>query len=505
MMQSTNTRLLAIAIDAAEPTCVRRLIDEGQMPALGSLLRKGTWLRIKSPAHVGSGSVWPTFMSAQGPQAHGVYGEWLWDARTMNLSRYHGNDLVPFWKSFVDDDLSVGILDVPFMPMIGITKGFEISEWGAHDLLEGRTQVAPESIVDTVAQYSPHPLASRVQVSGPDNYDSLEKLGAVCLAGIQKRGELARRLLTNTQPQFAIITFPEIHRSAHYLWHKVDPGHPIYSRNGIAKLETTRPSLIEIFRELDRQIGELIAAADSNTKVVIFSLHGMQPSHGTPAFLGAWLCEKGFASMPGWRGQSWKERATATFGAIKRRMPAPLRTLYYKIMPPVVTHQLARPTMLPFYDWSKTRAFSLPTDQHGWIRINLTGREARGIVPINSYDETCGALQGELANLRSDAGEPLVERVIRTADSVEVAMRQRLPDIIVHWSEAVFASSLQIAGSNVQPELVGRKYVAQHSFEGFCITPHALNGGEVRAEEMHLLFSRLLYPNFEEESCSNPQ
>src|SRR5918999_896707 len=145
MTQSPSTRLLAIAIDAAEPTFVRRLIDEGEMPALASLLRAGTWLRVKSPAHVGSGAVWPTFMSAQSPQSHGVYGEWLWDARTMSLSRFHDNNFVPFWKSFVDDNLSVGILDVPFMPMVGITKGFEVSEWGPHDILKGRMQLAPEA------------------------------------------------------------------------------------------------------------------------------------------------------------------------------------------------------------------------------------------------------------------------------------------------------------------------------------------------------------------------
>src|SRR5688500_13722022 len=136
MTQNTNTQLLAIAIDAAEPSYVRHLIDEGEMPALASLLREGKWLRVKSPAYVGSGAVWPTFISALGPRVHGVYGEWLWDTGTMSLSRYQGNDVTPFWKAFSDENVSVGILDVPFMPMIGLTKGFETSEWGPHEYRE---------------------------------------------------------------------------------------------------------------------------------------------------------------------------------------------------------------------------------------------------------------------------------------------------------------------------------------------------------------------------------
>ena len=63
----------------------------------------------------------------------------------MSLSRYQGNDVTPFWKAFSDENISVGILDVPFMPLIGLTKGFEISEWGPHDILEGRVRCGARS------------------------------------------------------------------------------------------------------------------------------------------------------------------------------------------------------------------------------------------------------------------------------------------------------------------------------------------------------------------------
>lgn len=497
MTQSTSTRLLAIAIDAAESTFVRRLIDDGEMPALASLLREGTWLRVKSPAYLGSGSVWPTFMSAKSPEVHGVYGEWLWDARTMSLSRYHGNDVTPFWKAFSDENISLGILDVPFMPLIGLTNGFEISEWGPHDILEGRMRLAPESVAPTVAKHSPHPMQNRLQLSGPDDYRNLEALGNVCLQGIQQRGNLARDLLTRTEPQFAIITFTEIHRSSHYLWHKVEPEHALYLEKGFDELSATHPSAVEIFREVDQQIEGVIAAAGENVRVVVFSLHGMKPAHGIPAFLPELLCEKRFARMPGWREQEWKERAMTAFGAVKQSLPPGLKKLYYKAMPPTITHQLAQPTMLPLYDWSRTRAFALPTDQHGWIRINLSGREVRGIVPQEEYQEICDDLEDVLRKLRSDNGDVLVSEIIRTSKDVTCAMHQRLPDLIVHWSDRVFASDLRLAGSIIQPEFAGRKYVGQHALEGFCIAP-ALDSGaerEIRAEEMHLLFSQLLNRN----------
>ena len=81
MTNGNPSRVLAIGIDAAEANFVRQLIDLGELPALKSLLadeKSGKWLTVRSPAHIGSGAVWPTFMTAEEPNAHGMYSEWSW-------------------------------------------------------------------------------------------------------------------------------------------------------------------------------------------------------------------------------------------------------------------------------------------------------------------------------------------------------------------------------------------------------------------------------------------
>ena len=82
-----------VGIDAAEPALIDQLITQGKMPALKSLLGEGRWLRVKSPAHIGSGSVWPTFITGEEPASHGVYGEWGWQPEIMSLRRYNGRHL----------------------------------------------------------------------------------------------------------------------------------------------------------------------------------------------------------------------------------------------------------------------------------------------------------------------------------------------------------------------------------------------------------------------------
>ena len=495
MAAANNIRVLAIAVDAAEWTFVRDLMDRDELPALKSLLSNGQWLRVKSPAYLGSGSVWPTFTAGQSPIVHGVYGEWLWDATTMSVNRYDGKRVVPFWKTFVDEGVSVGVLDIPFMPLIGISNGFEISEWGAHDVVDLETRFAPDSIENTLARHSPHPLQTRLDVSGPADYRGLEQIGNICLNGITKRGELSRALIADTQPQLALIAFSEIHHASHHLWHKVEPDHPVYQDASVGSLIETQPSMRDIYRELDRQVSELVQMVGPETSITVFSLHGMRPALGIPSFLTSWLCEKGFCRLNDWGGQTWRGRARASFAGLKRHTPSKLKKLYYKTLPREVTYRLASPTMLPDYDWANTTAFALPTDQHGWIRLNLIGREAQGTVPVANYDDTCNQLERTVSGLRSDRGEALVEKVIRVARNGDDAMRQQLPDLVVHWSDAVFSSQLRIADSSVQAEMVGKKYVGQHSLEGFCILKSAgviSDRDEVCAEDLHPIIADLL-------------
>lgn len=469
-MSQNSRRVLAVAIDAAEPRLIRQMIEQDELPALKSLLSEGRLLEVKAPADVGSGAIWPTFITGEDPSVHGIYGEWCWQPNNMNLTRYKGLDLVPFWKTLAGAGVTVGILDVPFMPMLGLATGFEISEWAPHDVVNGRLRVAPEKLAALIAKSPPHPLSSgRLGLAGSDSIETLDSLASGCLEGIKIRGKLAQELLQETRPRFALITFTEIHRSAHFLWRTVEPEHEVYEREGVANLSSVKPTLKDIYWEVDRQIGELLKTVSEETAVFVFSLHGMRPAHGVPAFLGPLLCELGFARLADWSGQSWVERATAVMAAVKRHTPQALKELYYRTLPATTTQRLARPTMLPAYDWSQTRAFSLPTDQHGWIRVNLRGREAHGIVPVEEYDGVCRQLKHSLRCLTTEEGKPLVREVIRTAERAEDALVLRLPDLIVHWENAIFVSPLRIKGIASEPDAVISKYTGQHSLEGFCI------------------------------------
>jgi len=490
-MSSTNghPKVLAIALDAAEPTFTRELMNAGRMPAMASLARNGQWLKLRAPAYIGSGSVWPTFITGKTPTQHGLYSEWIWRPDIMELERYHGRDLLPFWKDLDQQGVSVGVLDVPFATPVGLRSGFEVAEWWAHDSVLSETQFGPTSISRIVEKALPHPLSfKRQNAVKPDDPLGLQQLSADCAEGASRRGKLAETLIQETNPQLALIVFPETHHAGHQMWHTAAVDHEIYRGK---ELSSSGALLADVYGEIDSQIGQLIEKTSPET-VIVFALHGMKAALGSPAFLSELLCARGFSYLLDWRSQSWAERGTSLLAGLKRKAPPSLRKSYYRLAPPAAVQQVARPTMLPVYDWARTRAFSLPTDQYGWIRINLEGREAKGCVSIDRYEETLAELEAMLRELKDINGLMLVRDLVFTASS-ETALEHRLPDIVVHWNDAAFVPGLRIAGTNIVAQPVGIK-TGQHALDGFCVirSKQNLNSGEpLLAEEMGHLLAQL--------------
>lgn len=494
MSMSKGPRVLAIGVDAAEPTLVRRMIEGGELPALRRLLGEGSWSRVDSPARIGSGSVWPTFISGTGPHAHGAYGEWCWRPGTMSLVHFSGSGLTPFWTRLIEEGVTVGLLDVPFAPFRGAPTGFEISEWGAHDVLKGRTEVSPPALLDLATRETgPHPFSlEHVDAAGPGDHAGLTKMSSACLTGARMRGTLARRLVRETRPDLAVLVFTEIHHLSHYLWQTIAPEDPLFARPAFRQARPVAPTLRELFCEVDAQIGELVAEAP-DASVFVFSLHGMRAAPGVVDLLRPLLLETGWARLSGWATQSWVARARALVAAAKRQAPPALKRLYYRKISRTAAFRLAQSTMLPPYDWTRTRAFSLPTDQHGWLRVNLVGREAQGIVPLREYEETCRRLEGMLLDLATPDGRPLVSDVIRTAPRMEDALTLSIPDLVVHWHDAAFDPPVGVKGMTLESRPVGMKLTGQHALEGFLIARSRQAVAEtVLDEDLHRLFEAAL-------------
>jgi len=484
-------RVLAISIDALDPELTRALIDDGELPTLASLLDTGTWAEVDSRADVGSGAVWPTFLTGSDPNAHELYFGWRWDPGAMACTP--ADHAPAFWEAMRAKGEPVGQFDVPFATTEPVAGGFSVSGWGAHQEILGSLDFYPAWVRELVKSKGRHPYQGLPET--PLRFRdraSREELSAACVRSAAMRADLVIRLMDRAEARTNFVNFSEVHRASHQLWRTADPYHPLYTGLGSSERGLGRPDIRDVYREVDRQAGRMIEAAGPETAVAVFSLHGMRPTLGIPAILEPLLVELGFAARGEFTDLSWGGRARALFGTAKRRAPAPLKRLYHRATTTELRHRLATPTMVRPYAWPRTRAFALPTDQHGYVKVNLAGRETEGIVPESEYVDTCDELERILLGLRNADGERLVTDVLRP-EREWGEPPQRLPDLIAHWAEPAFAGRVRAVSGSVaveaDPDRPDR--IGQHAPHGVCILDPRLTSksvGEVVAgKDLHRL------------------
>ena len=86
--------------------------------------------------------------------------------------------------------------------------------------------------------------------------------------------------------------------------------------------------------------------------------------------------------------------------------------------------------------WKKSKAFDIPGDNTGTVRINLKGREPEGLVDPADFDKICDDIAEAFMELKHpDTGENMVREVVRIKEKYKGDGNQDLPDMLVKWVE----------------------------------------------------------------------
>jgi predicted AlkP superfamily phosphohydrolase/phosphomutase len=458
--------LLAVGLDATDLARLVAWADAGDLPVLSRALagRRG---RVASPADVGSGAVWPTFTSGRAATEHGFCSDWTWRPDEMRVTRAHPPALRPGWAAWPEAGLRGLVLDVPFAPAARAAGVAEILDWGGHDWLGDPAVIWPATLQDAVDEAGAHGFTtSSIAIDGPTDWPLLRALADEAAAGAAARGRLVRAALARHPADVALVVFPELHRAGHFLWHLDRPDHPALAGASVPA------ELPDAFRRVaiavDGAVGVARAALRPPVRLVLFALHGMRAAHGVVDVLPTLLESWGFAVR-----RPAARRGAADWLALgarlaKQSVPAPLKRHYYRLAPRSVTTRLAQPPASEVaYDWARTQAFAWPSDQHGWIRVGLAGRERDGAVPRSDYDAVCAALATRLTALVTATGARAVERVVRVADDGGGAPPPSLPDLVVHWTADAVAPGARLAGTDAPIPVIVRRITGEHASDGW--------------------------------------
>jgi predicted AlkP superfamily phosphohydrolase/phosphomutase len=422
-MPDNHRRLLLIGLDAADIELVDRWTTDGTLPALAALRREGMWGPLATSARYLTGSPWPTFYTGQPCSEHGIYHDFQWRYERMEFAAPASDWLPvrPFWRAIEGDVFAIAH-DVPMTPGTEPFNGIETTGWGSHDKLVPPESYPSEVLSQIRQRWGDSPI--RTDEYGRASLKGLRSLHTELLDLTARSTEVASWLLERPW-HLGIAVFGALHRGGHRFWDRSSIQGAVSPADG-AWFDN---ALRELYRAADRAVGSLLAKAGDAT-VFVFALHGMMANTARVDFLDEMLA----------RVLSGPVATRPKRGMLRRvgeAIPLPLRRALTHAVPGPIRNRLMTRWTTSGIDWARTQAFTLRADLHGYIRINLRGREPCGIVPPEEYHSLCRRISDGLSSFRDGTtGEPLIAEVCLASDVVPSASRNdRLPDLIVRWSE----------------------------------------------------------------------
>jgi predicted AlkP superfamily phosphohydrolase/phosphomutase len=436
--------VLVVALDMGDGGLIRHWSARGQLPHLSAMISEGAWWDLETTAEALHTSTWPTFATGTLPGRHGVYYPYQ-PTPGRQLARHIGPDQYgesTFWKLADAQGCRCLVYDVPeTFPEAGF-QGRAIFDWGTWAWY-GKPATQPAALAGTLrSRFGPYPLGFEAKRLGLNHPDHLEPR---LLRSIDYKRETAVWLLGEHPWDLAVIGFCETHPAGHYLW---PAGADRVSD------EARFASLLNVYAAIDRAIGALRDQLPPDAAVLIVSGDGVRASRSAWHLLPAVLERLGYlanASGSGRPGAEPSETSPAPPSPSGRSSLASLKRFVASRLPWQMRDRLGTWLQTRRIDWSRTRAFTLPTDLEGCIRVNLKGREPYGIVePGQAYRDLCQDLAARLAELVNPAtGRPAVERVWLRHEVFPGARQEELPDIMVTWSDEAALVGLQSPGIGI--------------------------------------------------------
>lgn len=424
--------LALLGFDASSPALRDALIAEGRLPALAGLLARGPELRLRTPATWLAAASFPTLWSGIEPGDHGLHYPFQWCAsgqRIRPASAFPAPEA--FWERIARAGRRVLVVD-PYeaRPMrdssavilsgVGFTNRVTLQRWSS----------APAALKAAERGQGRGPAAD--EVFGQPSPGALRRLHGRLLAAPDRTASLVCDALASKPPDLLVCCLPSVHLGGHQFW----------------SLERADGGLPALYEAADAALARIIASLPPGADIIVFSPLGMATNTSRADLLPAMLD----AVLTGRRPE--QRRGGDSLWRLRAKLPTDLRASVARMLPDRVALELTARLDLRGIDWSRTRAFTVPNDHHGFIRLNLTGRERDGIVSPGEVGELVAELAAGLATFHDPDGTASVATVERTADVIEHGARSgQLPDLVVRFAETQ-ASSLDRVVSPVFGEVV---------------------------------------------------
>jgi tetratricopeptide (TPR) repeat protein len=295
-----EAKVLLVGVDSADWDVLDPLLAQGKLPHLARLRSQGAWATLESDVPTLSPLLWTTVVTGRPPDEHGVVDFVMLDpatgAQTPITSSFRR--VKALWNILTEAGMAVGVVGWwatwPAEPVEGVLVSdrvsFSLFHYEQGERAQGVTY--PPSYVDRVAQLKREALdvtldeVRRFAMVGQAEFDAstrlIEEGGQASfehpvaslrkiLASTATYHRIALDLLGRGQPRWFAVYYQGLDEVNHRFAHLTAPPHPLAE----APDRAAYGGVIEAFYEYqDELLGELLAAVEERTMVMVLSDHG---------------------------------------------------------------------------------------------------------------------------------------------------------------------------------------------------------------------------------------
>jgi len=265
---------LFICADGMEWDLVRLWAEQGKLPTLRRLMEEGASAELSTTAAQLPDTVWPSLITGVNPAKLEKYFYVQYEASKLGLRLASDEEVsaVPVWRLLSDAGTRVGVADLPHVPPGPPLAGFQVANWGTHGPSARKASYPPELNADIQKAFGSHPVGDCDACD--DTPVKMRDLRDRLVKGVCKHGELFRWLMAKNTCDVFFMGFSESHCVGHHFWRFADEHHPRHVASDAAGL---RGAIEDVYRAIDREIGETISAAGPGVRCTVVSAHGMGP------------------------------------------------------------------------------------------------------------------------------------------------------------------------------------------------------------------------------------
>ena len=456
--------LAILQFDSVSLPVLERLLADGRLPVLAELRARGFWRPLEAPDADIAAAVYHTLYSGVEAGEHGLYHTFQWRPEQQRSS-FMDSQPKPetVWERVTRSGGRSAIIDpfVSWAPRDHV--GVALSGWQFSNRIILQRWSVPRNELGRLSRAYGRPRLLEETLGAP-SADHLLRLSAHLVEGPARAAAAALDVLGRQELDLLWVTFAPAHFAGHWL---LDPTRLFDGRLDAERARSLARTLPSVYEATDEAIGRIVDALPAGADLMVVSPTGMGVNTSRADLL------PGMVEAVLSRGRAGSEVQGSSLWRIRGALPISVRRAFSRAMPAAVNRALVSGLYVHGTDWTQTRAFAVPGETQGLVRLNLKGRERDGIVDPAAAPGLLDELSAGLLTFRDPEGTAAVAACIRPQERWPGGARiDQLPDLLVRWTaspaDRVERLSSPEFGTVVRPG-VGTGWPGNHCDEAWAL------------------------------------